>query len=87
MNPQHTVPTLDDNGKVICDSHAINAYLVGKYAKDDSLYPKDLYKRALVDEKVNFDLGVLFPVLRSIDVSFTLLFLQKYLQYQCDNYR
>ncbi|CAD7083155.1 unnamed protein product [Hermetia illucens] len=65
-NPQHTVPTLDDNGNIICDSHAIVTYLIGKYATDDSLYPKDLYKRALVDQRLHFDSGVLFVRLRAI---------------------
>jgi len=70
INPQHTVPTLDDNGKIICDSHAINAYLVGKYGKDDSLYPKDLYKRAMVDQKLAFDIGTLYPALLMVDYAY-----------------
>ncbi|KAH8297211.1 hypothetical protein KR044_006697, partial [Drosophila immigrans] len=59
-NPQHTVPMLEDHGKCIWDSHAIMAYLVRKYAKDDSLYPKDYYKRASVDQRLHFDSGVIF---------------------------
>jgi hypothetical protein len=42
------------------DSHAINVYLVSKYAKNDNLYPKDLKKRALVDQRLHFDTGVAF---------------------------
>ncbi|XP_055921903.1 glutathione S-transferase 1-like [Eupeodes corollae] len=60
MNPQHTIPTLDDNGVIIYDSHAICSYLVGKYGKDDKLYPKDLAKRANVDARLHFDSGHLF---------------------------
>ncbi|KAI7815115.1 glutathione S-transferase [Rhyzopertha dominica] len=59
MNPQHTIPLLDDDGYFLADSHAINAYLVGKYGKDDSLYPKDLKKRGKVDERLHFDNGTL----------------------------
>lgn len=66
MNPQHTIPTLEDDGKKIWDSHAINAYLVGKYGKDDSLYPKDLAKRAIVDQRLHFDSGMIFNWLRYI---------------------
>ncbi|XP_020815563.1 glutathione S-transferase 1 [Drosophila serrata] len=60
-NPQHTVPMLeDDDGKCIWESHAICAYLVRRYAKDDALYPKDYFKRALVDQRLHFESGVLF---------------------------
>ncbi|KAK5642245.1 hypothetical protein RI129_008412 [Pyrocoelia pectoralis] len=58
MNPQHTVPTLDDNGYYLWDSHAINMYLVDKYAKDDSLYPKDLQKRRKVDQRLFFNASI-----------------------------
>jgi len=64
MNPQHTVPTLDDNGVIITDSHAICTYLCDKYAPDDSLYPKDLVKRSTVDARLHFDTGFLFARLR-----------------------
>ena len=57
MNPQHTVPILDDSGFYVCEGHAICAYLVNRYAKDDTLYPKDPQKRAVVDQKLYFDLG------------------------------
>lgn len=59
-NPQHTVPTLEDDGEFIWDSHAIMAYLVSKYGKEDSLYPKDLLKRAVVDQRLHFESGVIF---------------------------
>jgi len=63
-NPQHTVPTIDDNGAIIYDSHAICGYLVDKYASDDSLYPKDIVKRAQVNARLHFDTGFLFARLR-----------------------
>lgn len=63
------MPTLDDDGYYLWDSHAITAYLVGKYGKDDSLYPKDLKKRGTVDQRLHFDSGVLFPRLLKIGVS------------------
>lgn len=64
INPQHTVPLLDDNGVYIADSHAIAAYLCEKYGKNDRLYPKDLVKRALVDSRLHFDSGHLFSRMR-----------------------
>lgn len=65
MNPQHTVPVLDDNGQVLWDSHAICTYLIDKYSPDHSLYPKDLYTRARIDQRLHFDSGVLFSAIRS----------------------
>jgi glutathione S-transferase len=47
---------------VLWDSHAIMSYLVSKSSKDDSLYPKDLKKRALVDQRLHFDSGVAFAL-------------------------
>lgn len=68
-NPQHTIPVLEDDGKYIWDSHAICAYLVRKYAKNDQLYPKEFYARAVVDQRLHFDSGVLFQgCLRTIAV-------------------
>ncbi|KAJ8681955.1 hypothetical protein QAD02_017747 [Eretmocerus hayati] len=59
LNPKHTIPTIDDNGFVVWESRAILIYLAMKYAKNDSLYPTDLEKRAIVEQRINFDLGYL----------------------------
>ena len=61
LNPQHTVPILVDDDFVIWDSHAIAGYLVGQYAEDDTLYPKDdVRKRAVIDQRLHFENGVLY---------------------------
>ncbi|CAG0922622.1 unnamed protein product [Notodromas monacha] len=71
LNPTHTVPTLDDNGFVIWDSHAILQYLMNKYGKDSSdLYPQDPEKRAVIDNRLCFDLGTLNANIRDYYVSF-----------------
>lgn len=42
-------------------------YLVNQYGKDDSLYPTDPQKRALVDQRLYFDAGTLQA--RNVDYS------------------
>ncbi|XP_028044212.1 glutathione S-transferase 1-1-like isoform X4 [Bombyx mandarina] len=62
LNPQHTVPTIVDEGFPLWESRAISRYLVNKYGGDSSsLYPKDLMARALVDQRLDFDIGTLYP--------------------------
>ncbi|XP_022816224.1 uncharacterized protein LOC111349356 [Spodoptera litura] len=65
-NPIHTIPVLEDGDLTLHDSHAIMAYLADTYGKDDSWYPKDIKKRALVNQKLFFTTGVIFPRLRII---------------------
>ena len=64
INPQHNIPTIDDNGFYLNESRAICAYLVNKYGKNDTLYPKDAAARALVDQRLYFDMTRLLPSLQ-----------------------
>lgn len=59
LNPNHTVPTLVDNNFPLWESRPVCIYLVEKYAKDDTLYPKDPKKRAVVNQRLYFDMGTL----------------------------
>ncbi|CAK9294321.1 unnamed protein product [Gordionus sp. m RMFG-2023] len=63
MNPFHTVPMYNDNGFVLLESRAIMKYLADK-SGETSLYPKDAKKRALIDSRLDFDLGKFWPALK-----------------------
>lgn len=60
MNPQHTIPTLNDHGFCLWESRAILVYLVEKYGKGSSLYPADIQSRAVVNQRLYFDMGTLY---------------------------
>ncbi|XP_053945496.1 glutathione S-transferase 2-like [Anastrepha ludens] len=58
INPQHTIPTLVDDGFVIWEARVILIYLAEKYDKNDKLYPKCPQKRAAINQKLFFDLNM-----------------------------
>ena len=60
MNPQHTIPTLKDGDFCMNESRAAAAYLATKYGKDDKLYPKGAEERAVVDQRMYFDMGFFY---------------------------
>jgi glutathione S-transferase len=61
------IPTLVDSnvdGKfVLWESRAIASYLVEQYGKDHFLYPKDPKRKAIINQRLYFDMGTLYKSL------------------------
>lgn len=72
LNPMHTIPTLQDDSFVLWESRAIMRYLVDMYAPDHSLYPKDVRKRALIDQFLDYDLGTFYRTIADYFYSYLL---------------
>ncbi|XP_052867410.1 glutathione S-transferase 1-1-like [Anopheles cruzii] len=61
MNPEHCVPTLDDNGFYLWESRAILSYLVDAYRPGHDLYPNIPRDKAQINRVLHHDLGAFFP--------------------------
>merc|ERR1711872_512749 len=60
INPQHNVPALVDGDFKLNESRAIALYLFNAYGKDEKLYPKEAKARAIVDQRLYFDMGAFY---------------------------
>ncbi|XP_012283320.1 glutathione S-transferase 1-1 [Orussus abietinus] len=60
LNPQKTIPLLVDAEYRLTESRAIMCYLVDKYGKNARLYPKNPDIRALINQRLHFDIGTLY---------------------------
>ncbi|KAF4519632.1 hypothetical protein B566_EDAN003800 [Ephemera danica] len=60
LNPQKEVPVLDDDGFYLSESVAMMQYICDKYAKDDTFYPKDPQRRAVVNHRLIFNISTYY---------------------------
>ncbi|CAD5117681.1 DgyrCDS6431 [Dimorphilus gyrociliatus] len=63
LNPHHKVPTLVDGDFVLGESRSILTYLFNKYGKSkhEYLYPKDLKKRAKIEQFLYYTATTVAP--------------------------
>jgi glutathione S-transferase len=61
LNPNGRVPTIEDDGYVLWESHAICRYLAMQYG-GEAIYPRDPKARASVDRWMDWLLATLVPV-------------------------
>ena len=61
LNPNGRVPTIEDGGYVLWESHAICRYLAMQYG-GEAIYPKEPQARASVDRWMDWLLATVVPV-------------------------
>nr|XP_023027188.1 glutathione S-transferase D7-like isoform X2 [Leptinotarsa decemlineata] len=59
VSPNRIIPVINDDGFILMNVHAILPYLVTKYANGNPLYPSDIFQKALIDQRLHFNSGVL----------------------------
>ncbi|KAG8033815.1 hypothetical protein G9C98_008296 [Cotesia typhae] len=67
LNPQQTIPLLIDDNYKLSESRAIMAYLVDQYGDEENqrLYPTNSKTRALINARLQFDAGILYPSVKN----------------------
>lgn len=65
MNPNHLVPTIDDDGFVLWESNACLRYLAEKHSYG-SLWPEDPHVRADADRWMDWQTTTFWPALRPV---------------------
>ena len=71
INPQHCVPTIDDNGFYLWESRAILSYLIE--SKAPHLVPTSPKEKAIVNQRLYYEMGVLGKKYADVFVSFLYL--------------
>jgi glutathione S-transferase len=65
-NPNGLVPTINDDGFILWESHSIMRYLARKYDATNSLYPEDLQASARVDQWLDWYNTVAWPLMKTL---------------------
>jgi glutathione S-transferase len=65
LNPNKSIPVIEDGGTVVWESHAILRFLAAKHGPDD-IYPAKPAARALVEQWLDWHLGTLAPAITPV---------------------
>jgi glutathione S-transferase len=65
LNPNKSVPVIEDGGAIVWESHAILRFLAAKYGSD-TIYPAKPEARALVEQWLDWHLSVLAPAMTPV---------------------
>lgn len=68
-HPVNKVPVLVHEELILTEPRAILCYLVGLFKNGNSLYPIDLKRRAMVDQRLFYDASVVYPSVINVIVS------------------
>ncbi len=65
LNPNGTIPVIDDDGTVAWESNAIVRYLAGRYG-EGGLWPRDPGERARADMWMDWQQGTVLPAMHPV---------------------
>jgi glutathione S-transferase len=65
LNPNKSIPVIEDGGTVVWESHAVLRFLATKYGSD-TLYPAEPAARSQVERWLDWHLGVLAPAITPV---------------------
>lgn len=60
LSPQHTIPTIVDNGFTLTESNAILQYLTEKYGRNSGLIPENIEERAAMHRMLDYDMATVY---------------------------
>ena len=69
-HPVNKVPVLVHEDLILTEPRAILCYLVGFFSSENSLYPNELKKKAMIDQRLFYDASVVYPSVINVIVSF-----------------
>jgi len=70
LNPQKEIPVMDDDGFLLSEHIAIMQYVSDKYKPDSPLYPMEPKARAVINQRLCFNMAFYYSSIGGHVVSF-----------------